>query len=102
MYAVIATGGKQYKVAVGDEVFVEKLEGEQGDKVEFDQVLAVNDESGLKLGDELKGAKVTGEIVKQGKGKKIVIFKFKAKKNYRLKKGHRQPYTRVKISDIAL
>ncbi len=102
MYAVIATGGKQYKVAVGDEVFVEKLEGEPGDKVLFEQVLAVAGDDGIKVGDEAKGAKVEAEIVKQGKGKKIIIFKYKAKKGYRRKNGHRQPYTSVKINNIAL
>ncbi|NCC83703.1 MAG: 50S ribosomal protein L21 [Clostridia bacterium] len=102
MYAVITTGGKQYRVAVGEEIFVEKLEGEQGDKVVFDQVLAVADEDGIKLGEDVKGVKVEGEIVKQGKGKKIIIFKYKAKKGYRRKNGHRQPYTRVKINGIAV
>lgn len=102
MYAVISTGGKQYRVAVGEEIFVEKLEGEQGDKVVFDQVLAVADEDGIKLGEDVKGVKVEGEIVKQGKGKKIIIFKYKAKKGYRRKNGHRQPYTRVKINGIAV
>ena len=96
MYAVIATGGKQYRVSVGDEIFVEKLEGEAGDKVTFDQVMALFDE-GYQSGD---GAKVEGEIVKQGKQKKIVVFKYKAKKGYRRKRGHRQPYTRVRISKI--
>lgn len=102
MYAIIATGGKQYKVAVGDEVFVEKLEGEAGDTIEFDEVLGVSTDDGFKLGDDIKSAKVSGEIVRQGKGKKIIIFKYKAKKGYRRKNGHRQPYTRVKINDIVL
>lgn len=102
MYAVIASGGKQYKVSAGDEVFVEKLAGEQGDKVEFDQVLAVNGDDGFKFGEDVKNVKVTGEIVKQGKGKKIIVFKYKPKKGYRRKQGHRQPYTRVKINEIVL
>ena len=100
MYAVIVTGGKQYKVTVGEEVFIEKLEGEAGDAVTFDTVLAVSDESGMKAGDDVKAVKVSGEIVKQGKNKKIVIFKYKAKKGYRRKNGHRQPYTRVRITAI--
>ncbi len=102
MYAVIATGGKQYKVAVGDEVFVEKLEGEPGDKISFGEILTVAGDDGVKFGEDLKDAKVEGEIVKQGKGKKIIVFKFKAKKGYRRKKGHRQPYTKIRINDIAL
>jgi len=100
MYAVILTGGKQYKVAVGEEVFVEKLEGESGEAVTFDTVLAVGDESGLKAGSAVKTANVSGEIVKQGKGKKIVVYKYKAKKGYRRKNGHRQPYTKVRITAI--
>lgn len=102
MYAVIATGGKQYKVAAGDQIYVEKLEGEVGDKVEISEVLALANDDGLQLGDKLKDAKVSAEIVKHGKAKKIVIFKYKAKKNYRRKTGHRQPYTLIKINDIAL
>ena len=100
MYAVILTGGKQYKVAVGEEVFVEKLEGEAGEAVTFDTVLAVSDESGMKAGDDVKAVKVSGEIVKQGKDKKVVVYKYKAKKGYRRKNGHRQPYTRVRITAI--
>lgn len=100
MYAVIVTGGKQYKVTVGEEVFIEKLEGEAGDAVTFDTVLAVSDESGMKAGDDVKTVKVSGEIVKQGKDKKIVVYKYKAKKGYRRKNGHRQPYTRVRITAI--
>ena len=98
MYAVIKTGGKQYKVAVGDEIFVEKLAGEAGEQVTFDEVLAISDDNGIKAGD-LK-ATVTGEIVKQGKNKKVIISKYKAKKGYRRKNGHRQPYTRVRVSAI--
>ncbi|MDD2374655.1 MAG: large subunit ribosomal protein [Clostridiales bacterium] len=101
MYAVIATGGKQYRVSVGDEIFVEKLVGEAGDAVKFDQVLAIADDNGLKAGTPVvEGALVEAEIVKQGKQKKIVVFKYKAKKGYRRKKGHRQPYTRVRINKI--
>ncbi len=100
MYAVIVTGGKQYKVAVGEEVFIEKLEGESGEAVTFDTVLCIGDESGMKAGNDVKTANVSGEIVKQGKNKKIIIYKYKAKKGYRRKNGHRQPYTRVRITAI--
>lgn len=101
MYAVIATGGKQYRVSVGDEVFLEKLEGLSGDTVTFDKVLAMDDDSGLRAGEPyLDGATVEGEIVKQGKNRKIIVFKYKAKKGYRRKAGHRQPYTRVRITRI--
>jgi len=100
MYAVITTGGKQYKVTVGEEVFIEKLEGESGEKVTFDTVLAIGDESGISAGPAVKAATVSGEIVKHGKEKKIVIYKYKAKKGYRRKNGHRQPYTRVRITAI--
>ena len=99
MYAVIKTGGKQYKVAVGDEIFVEKLAGEAGETVTFDEVLAVGGDDGITAGSDVK-ATVTGEIVKQGKNKKITVLKYKAKKGYRRKNGHRQPYTRVRISAI--
>ena len=98
MYAVIKTGGKQYKVEVGDEIFVEKLAGEAGEQVTFEEVLAISDDNGIKAGD-LK-ATVTGEIVKQGKNKKVIVSKYKAKKGYRRKNGHRQPYTRVRVSAI--
>ncbi|MCQ2528114.1 MAG: 50S ribosomal protein L21 [Saccharofermentans sp.] len=99
MYAVIKTGGKQYKVAAGDEIFVEKLEGQDGEKITFAEVLAVADENGMKAGADCK-ATVEGEIVKQGKNKKVVVLKYKAKKGYRRKNGHRQPYTRVRITSI--
>ncbi|MCQ2531076.1 MAG: 50S ribosomal protein L21 [Saccharofermentans sp.] len=99
MYAVIKTGGKQYKVAAGDEIFVEKLEGEAGEKITFDEVLAVADDNGIKAGADLK-ATVEAEVVKQGKNKKVVVLKYKAKKGYRRKNGHRQPYTRVRITSI--
>jgi len=101
MYAVIATGGKQYRVSVGDEIFVEKIEGEAGEAIKFDQVLAVSDESGMKTGNpDLEGAVVDAEIIKQGKQKKVIVFKYNAKKGYRNKNGHRQPYTRVRIVKI--
>ena len=100
MYAVIKTGGKQYKVAIGDEIFVEKLEGDAGATVTFEDVLAVADDNGIKAGADLK-ATVTGEIVKQGKNKKVSVIKYKAKKGYHRHAGHRQPYTRVRITAIA-
>ncbi len=98
MNAIIKTGGKQYNVEVDKEIYVEKLDGEAGDKVTFEEIIMVGDKVGTPFVD---GAKVEGEIVKQGKGKKITIFKFKAKKDYRNKKGHRQLYTKVKITNIA-
>ena len=97
MYAIFITGGKQYRAQAGDEIFVEKLEGEAGQEVVFDQVLLVGDKVGTPL---VEGAKVTGTIEKQGKGKKIIVFKMKAKKNYRKKQGHRQAYTKVVIKSI--
>ncbi len=97
MYAIFITGGKQYRAAEGETIFVEKLEGEAGQEVVFDQVLLVGDKVGTPL---VEGAKVTGTIEKQGKGKKIIVFKMKAKKNYRKKQGHRQAYTKVLIKSI--
>lgn len=100
MFAIIKTGGKQYKVSEGDIIKVEKIEAEAGDKIEFDQVLMVAGDD-VKVGiPVVEGAKVSAEVLDQKKDKKIVIFKFKAKKNYRKKKGHRQPYTLVKIEKI--
>ena len=100
MYAVILTGGKQYRVSVDDEIFIEKLEGEAGQDVKFDQVLALSDDSGMVTGKEAAKANVAGTIVKQGKNKKIDIVQYKAKKGYRRKAGHRQPYTKVRITAI--
>lgn len=100
MFAIIKTGGKQYKVSEGDIIKVEKIEAEAGDKIEFDQVLMVAGDD-VKVGSPVvEGAKVSAEVLDQKKDKKIIIFKFKAKKNYRKKKGHRQPYTLVKIEKI--
>lgn len=100
MFAIIKTGGKQYKVSEGDIIKIEKIEAEAGDKIEFDQVLMVAGDD-VKVGSPVvEGAKVSAEVLDQKKDKKIVIFKFKAKKNYRKKKGHRQPYTLVKIEKI--
>jgi large subunit ribosomal protein L21 len=101
MYAVIVTGGKQYKVQEGDAIFVEKLNANEGDSVTFDQVLLVSKDGSVTTGTPtVPGAVVTGKVEKQGKGRKIVVFKFKAKKNYRRKQGHRQPYTKVVIEKI--
>ena len=99
MYAVIKTGGKQYKVSEGDEIYVEKLNAENGDKIDFEVVMAGNDGQ-IALGAD--AAKVSGEVVKTGKAKKITVFKFKAKKNYRRHQGHRQPYTKVVIKEIKM
>lgn len=101
MYAVIVTGGKQYKVSEGDTVFVEKLAAAEGDIVTFDKVLAVSDGESITIGEpEVAGASVTAKVVKQGKAKKIYVFKMKRKKNERSKKGHRQPFTKVVIETI--
>jgi large subunit ribosomal protein L21 len=101
MYAIIETGGKQYKVAEGDVLFLEKLEVAEGDSVAFDQVLAVSKGGNLVVGAPLvAGAKVTAKVEKQGKDKKIIVYKYKAKKNYRRKQGHRQPYTKVIVEKI--
>lgn len=102
MYAVIATGGKQYRVTEGDVIFVEKLNANEGELVEISDVLAVvGDEGGLKLGAPLvKDAKVSLKVLAHGKGPKVVVFKYKAKKNYRRKTGHRQPFTKVSVEKI--
>ncbi len=101
MYAIIESCGKQYKVAEGDVVFFEKLDAEEGKKVTFDKVILVSEEGKVQVGAPyVKGAKVEGKVVSHGKGKKIIVFKMKAKKNYRRKQGHRQPYTKVEITTI--
>jgi len=100
MYAVIETGGKQYKVSPGETIRVEKLQGEEGAAVEFGKVLAVKSDAGLKVGDALNAAKVTGTIVGEGRGPKVVVFKFKRKKQYKRTQGHRQDYTAVKVDEI--
>lgn len=97
MRAVIETGGKQYYVTEGTILFVEKLDAEEGKEVELDKVLMVNDKVGNPY---VEGAKVIGEVVKHGKNKKIIVFKYNAKKNYRKKQGHRQPYTKIEIKKI--
>ena len=101
MYAVFKTGGKQYRVAAGDKLRVEKLPGNVGDAVMFDQVLLVSSEGKLALGRPLLGgAKVEAKIVEQGLDRKVVIFKFRRRKNYRRKTGHRQPFTALEITSI--
>ena len=102
MYAVIEACGKQYKVTKGDVVFFEKLDVEEGKKVTFDKVVLVSEDGKkVEVGTPyVKGMKVEGKVVAHGKGKKIVVFKYKPKKNYRRKQGHRQPYTKVEITAI--
>ncbi len=101
MYAVVATGGKQYKVKEGDVLQVEKLAGDVGSEITFDRVLMVSDGDNVSLGQPvLDGAVVNGQIVEQGKNKKIIIFKYKRRKRFRRKNGHRQMFTAVKIDSI--
>jgi large subunit ribosomal protein L21 len=102
VYAIIQTGGKQYRVAPGDVLRVERLPGERGDAVQLDQVLLVTDDGGeVRVGTPLvENASVKGEIVRQGKAKKILVFKKKRRKNYRRKQGHRQLFTAVQIQEI--
>lgn len=99
MYAIIATGGKQYKVSEGDIIKVEKLDVEAGNTVTFDQVIAVSD-STLKVADDVKSATVTATVMEQGRGKKVIVYKYKRKTGYHKKNGHRQAYTQVKIDKI--
>ena len=101
MYAIIESCGKQYKVAEGDVVFFEKLDVEEGKKVTFDKVILVSNDGKIEVGTpNVKGVKVEGKVVSHGKGKKIRVYKYKAKKNYRRTQGHRQPYTKVEITSI--
>lgn len=100
MYAIIQTGGKQYKVETGDQVLVEKLNADVDAEVEFETLL-VSDDAGVKVGKPvIKGVSVKGKVLEHGKGKKVVVFKYKPKKNIRKKSGHRQPYTKVEILSI--
>ena len=102
-HAVIETGGKQYRVAEGDVIFVEKLDVEAGESVKFDRVLAVIDEENTVFGAPvIEGASVSANVVKNGKSKKVRVYKMKPKKGYRRTQGHRQPYTKVQIEKIAL
>lgn len=101
MYAVIRTGGKQYRVTEGDELNLERLEGDVGSAITFSDVLAKGEGASLEVGaPTLSGASVTAEIVRQARAKKVLVFKFKRRKNYKRTKGHRQYYTRVKITGI--
>ena len=101
MYAIIETGGKQYRVQEGDVIFVEKLNAEEGSNVTFDKVLFVSKEGTANFGNPLvKEASVSARVIGHGKEKKIIVFKYKPKKNYRRKQGHRQPYTKVQIEKI--
>ena len=101
MYAIIESCGRQYKVTEGDVVFFEKLEVEEGKKVTFDNVVLVSDDKKVEVGAPyVKGVKVEGKVVSHGKAKKILVYKYKAKKNYRRTQGHRQPYTKVEITSI--
>lgn len=99
MYAIIATGGKQYKVSEGDVIKVEKLDAEAGSTVTFDQVIAVSDNT-LKVGADVSGATVSATVLDQGRGKKVIVYKYKRKTGYHKKNGHRQAYTQVKIDKI--
>lgn len=101
MYAIIATGGKQYKVSEGDIIKVEKLSKDAGEEITFNQVIAVND-GNLLVGDKVNNASVTATVVDEGKNKKIIVYRYKAKKGYSKKSGHRQPYTKIKIDKINL
>lgn len=103
MQAIIVTGGKQYVVNEGDTLFIEKLPVEAGDAVTFDQVLAIVDSENTKFGTPVvEGAKVEATVVKNGKGKKVRVYKYKAKKGYHKRQGHRQPYTKVEIGKISV
>ena len=99
MYAIIATGGKQYKVSEGDIITIEKLGVEAGEKVTFDQVLAVSD-NGMKVGADVANATVEASVVKEGRAKKVIVYKYKRKTGYHRKNGHRQTFTQVKIEKI--
>ncbi len=101
MYAVIETGGKQYRVEEGDILFIEKLDVKADDVVDFDKVIVVGKEDGAVIGTPVvEGAKVSAKVLKNGKGKKIVVFKYRSKKDSKTKKGHRQPYTQIQIQSI--
>ena len=102
MYAIIVTGGKQYKVSEGDVLFVEKLEAAEGEAVKFDQVLAVSGDNTVIGTPVVEGASVDATVVENGKAKKVIVFKYKPKKGSKTKQGHRQPYTKVKIEKINL
>ena len=100
MYAVIVTGGKQYKVSEGDVLYIEKLDVQADEEITFDNVLAVGTDKGFKVGKKCAKATVSAKAIKNGKGKKITVFTYKPKKDEKRKKGHRQPYTKVEITKI--
>jgi large subunit ribosomal protein L21 len=100
MYAVIETGGKQYKISPGDVISVELLDGEKGTQMEFDQVQLIAEEENIRCGESVKGARVLGTIVGEKKGKKVVAFKYKKRKDSRKKIGHRQKYTSIRVDEI--
>jgi len=102
MYAIIETGGKQYRVQEGDVICVEKLNAAVGETVCFDHVLVLGEGEGIQVGTPYVGTAVAGKVVEEGKGKKVIIFKYKAKKDYRKKQGHRQPYTMVEITGLGV
>ena len=103
MYAIVETGGKQYKVSQGDTIVVEKLDGEVGSDIVLDKVLLVQNEGKVQVGSPyIDGAKVVAKVVEHGRGKKIIVFKYKPKKNYHKKQGHRQPYTKLTVESIQL
>ncbi|HEB01478.1 MAG TPA: 50S ribosomal protein L21 [Candidatus Portnoybacteria bacterium] len=103
MLAIIRTGGKQYIVSKGDKIKIEKIDGEEGETITFDDVLLVEENKEIKIGlPKVKEAKVTAKILKQGKDKKIIIFKYKPKKRYKKKTGHRQPHTEIEIESIEI
>jgi len=102
-HAIFETGGKQYRVKEGDEIFIEKLDAEENAKIKFDKVLAILSETDPKFGSPyIKGATVTAKVIKSGKAKKIIVYKMKRRKGYHRKQGHRQPYTKLVIEKIAL
>lgn len=101
MQAIIETGGKQYRVAEGDIIYIEKLPAAEGEDVKFDRVITVFEDEKVKFGSPtIKGVEVSGKVLKNGRSKKIIVFKYKVKKNYRRVSGHRQPYTKVQINTI--
>ncbi len=101
MYAIIETGGKQYKVEAGQEIYIEKLDAEADSEITFDKVIAVGADDGIKVGAPyVEGATVSAKVIKNGKAKKVIVFTYKSKKNEKRKKGHRQPYTKVAIGAI--
>lgn len=103
MLAVIKTGGKQYKVSPGQRIKIEKIDRKEGEEIIFDQVLLLEKNKKVEIGTSvIKGAKVTGRVLKQGRAKKVIVFKYKAKKRYKVKKGHRQPFSEIEILDIKL